>query len=194
MKIRKLACVIIFVIDWHPHSAWSTKHLQISWNYTSEDKQVKASGPQLSKISFRPPSLSCNQAVSNHRLSSLQEAKYNRPKQRQRHDNERTTAERSVSVVLFKSPWERRKVLWAWSIVVIYYICLFKLFKDIFNHFIGPLLVLVWTCFCFWAAAIRHGRDLTRCWKHPSQVLIDVDMIASHSCCKGESPVHLKSP
>ncbi len=38
--------------------------------------------------------------------------------------------------------------------------------------------------FAFRTALILHGIDSTRCWKHSSEILVHINMIASHSCCR----------
>ncbi len=53
------------------------------------------------------------------------------------------------------------------------------------GHFIRyTLLVLGWTPFSFRTALILRGIDSTRCWKHSSEILVHIVMIASHSCCR----------
>ncbi len=53
------------------------------------------------------------------------------------------------------------------------------------GHFIRyTLLVPGWTPFAFRTALIIHGIDSTRCWKHSSEILVHINMIASHSCCR----------
>ncbi len=52
------------------------------------------------------------------------------------------------------------------------------------GHFIRyTLLVSGWTPFCLQNLIIR-GIDSTRCWKHSSEILVHIDMIASRSCCR----------
>ncbi len=38
--------------------------------------------------------------------------------------------------------------------------------------------------FVFRTALILRGIDSTRCWKHSSEILVHIDMISSHSCCR----------
>ncbi len=38
--------------------------------------------------------------------------------------------------------------------------------------------------FAFRTTLILHGIDSTRCWKHSSEFLVHIDMIASRSCCR----------
>ncbi len=55
------------------------------------------------------------------------------------------------------------------------------------GHFIRyTFLVLGWTPFAFRTALILRGIDSTRCWKHSSEILVHIDMIAlaSRSCCR----------
>ncbi len=53
------------------------------------------------------------------------------------------------------------------------------------GHFIRcTLLVPGWTPFVFRTASILRGIDSTRCWKHYSEILVHIVMIASHSCCR----------
>ncbi len=52
------------------------------------------------------------------------------------------------------------------------------------GHFIRyTLLVPGWTPFAFRTALILDI-DSTRCWKHSSEILVHIDMIASRSCCR----------
>ncbi len=52
-------------------------------------------------------------------------------------------------------------------------------------HFIRyTLLVQGWTPFAFRTVLILRGIDSTRCWKHSSEILVQIDMIASRSCCR----------
>ncbi len=46
------------------------------------------------------------------------------------------------------------------------------------------LLVPGWTPFAFRTALILHDVNSTRCWKHSSEILIHIVMIASHSFCR----------
>ncbi len=51
------------------------------------------------------------------------------------------------------------------------------------GHFIRcTLLVPGWTPFAFRTALNLHGIDSTSCWKHSSEILVRIDMIASRSC------------
>jgi len=53
------------------------------------------------------------------------------------------------------------------------------------GHFIRyTLLVWVGPPFDFRTALILCGIDSTRCWKHSSEILVHIDMIASRSCCR----------
>ncbi len=53
------------------------------------------------------------------------------------------------------------------------------------GHFIRyTLLVPGWTPFAFRTALIFHVIDSKRCWKHSSEILVHIDMIASRSCCR----------
>ncbi len=53
------------------------------------------------------------------------------------------------------------------------------------GHFIRyTLLVPVGPPFAIKTALILRGIDSTRCWKHSSEILVYIDMIASHSCCR----------
>ncbi len=46
------------------------------------------------------------------------------------------------------------------------------------------LLVPGWTPFASRTALILHGIDSTRCWKHSSEMLVHIDMVASRSSCR----------
>ncbi len=46
------------------------------------------------------------------------------------------------------------------------------------------LLVPGWTLFFLQNCLNLRGIDSTRCWKHCSEILVHIDMIASHSCCR----------
>ncbi len=51
------------------------------------------------------------------------------------------------------------------------------------GHFIRyTLLVPCWTPFSFRTALILRGIVSTRCWKHSSEILVHIDMIASRGC------------
>ncbi len=51
--------------------------------------------------------------------------------------------------------------------------------------FLGtPCLYRVGSSFSFRTALILRGIDSTRCWKHSSEILVYIDMIASRSCCR----------
>ncbi len=53
------------------------------------------------------------------------------------------------------------------------------------GHFIRyTLLVPGWTPFVFRSVLILRGIDSTRCWKHSSEMLVHIVMIASHSFCR----------
>ncbi len=54
----------------------------------------------------------------------------------------------------------------------------------IFIHIYIHLLVPCWTPFVFRSVLILRGIDSTRCWKHSSEILVHIVMIASHSCCR----------
>ncbi len=47
-----------------------------------------------------------------------------------------------------------------------------------------PCEYRVGSSFAFGTALILHGIDSTRCWKHSSEILVHIDMIASCSCCR----------
>ncbi len=47
-----------------------------------------------------------------------------------------------------------------------------------------PCLYRVGPTFSFRTALILHGIDSTRYWKHSSEILVHIDMIASSSCCR----------
>ncbi len=51
------------------------------------------------------------------------------------------------------------------------------------GHFIRYTL-LVGPTFAFRTALILRGIDSTRCWKHSSMMLVNIDTIASCSCCR----------
>ncbi len=53
------------------------------------------------------------------------------------------------------------------------------------GHFIRyTFLVPGWTPFCLQNCLNYFGIDSTRCWKHSSEILVYIDMIASRSCCR----------
>ncbi len=47
-----------------------------------------------------------------------------------------------------------------------------------------PCLYRVGSSFALRTALILRGIDSTRCWKHSSEILVHIVMIASHSCCR----------
>ncbi len=69
--------------------------------------------------------------------------------------------------------WERRKK----ATTNVHLHSLATLFGTPCQYWVGPT-------FAFRTAVILHGRDLTRCWKHSSEILVHFDMIASRSCCR----------
>ncbi len=65
------------------------------------------------------------------------------------------------------------------------YIYIYIYTHTLTGHFIRyTLLVPVWTPFAFRTALILRGIDSTKCWKRFSEILVHIDMIASHSCCR----------
>ncbi len=53
------------------------------------------------------------------------------------------------------------------------------------SHFIRYILLVPgWTPFAFRSALILRGTDSTKYWKHSSEILVHIVMIASHSCCR----------
>ncbi len=66
------------------------------------------------------------------------------------------------------------------------YIHIYKYIYTLPGHFIRyTLLVLgVGPPFAFRTALILCGIDLTRCWKHSSEILVHIDIIASRSFCR----------
>ncbi len=65
------------------------------------------------------------------------------------------------------------------------YIYIYIYTHTLTGHFIRyTLLVPVWTPFAFRTALILRGTGSKRCWKHSSEILVHIDMIASHSCCR----------
>ncbi len=63
--------------------------------------------------------------------------------------------------------------------LVVYFIC------TLTGNFIRyTLLVPGWTPFASRTALILCGIDSTRFWKHSSEILVHIDMIASRSCCR----------
>ncbi len=69
--------------------------------------------------------------------------------------------------------WERRKK----ATTNVHLHSLATLFGTPCQYWVGPT-------FAFRTAVILRGRDLTRCWKHSSEILVHFDMIASRSCCR----------
>ncbi len=60
-------------------------------------------------------------------------------------------------------------------------VCVYPLTGQFIRY---TLLVPGWTPFAFRTALILRGIDSTRCWKHSSEMLVNIDMIASRSCCR----------
>ncbi len=86
-------------------------------------------------------------------------------------------------------------ISWILGYIIYKYILLYNICSiyTLTGHFIRyTLLVPVWTTFAFRTALILRGIDSTMCWKHSSEMLVHIDRIASHSCCRFsdcESPV-----
>ncbi len=69
------------------------------------------------------------------------------------------------------------------------HICNYNKKKYIYTHSLATLLgtpckYRVRPPFAFRTALILCGIDSTRCWKHSSEILVHIDMIASRSCCR----------
>ncbi len=55
-----------------------------------------------------------------------------------------------------------------------------------------PCLYQVGPTFAFRTAIIIRVVDSTRCWKHSSEILVHIDMIASRSCCSIQRTVYYR--
>ncbi len=68
------------------------------------------------------------------------------------------------------------------------YLCydlnIYSIYYNHCNFIRHTLLVSGWTPFAFRTALILHVIDSTRCWKHSSEILVHIVMIASHSSCR----------
>lgn len=75
--------------------------------------------------------------------------------------------------------------LWWWSM---------KWVKDLFsNDWIG---LVEYVCsgldhFCLWMVSNLVGKDLSKCWRHSSEILVNIDVTASHTCCSFDDPTQL---
>lgn len=66
-----------------------------------------------------------------------------------------------------------------------YYCRGFNIAYALAGHFIRTTpLRLGRTRFALRIASNLHGVDSTRCWKHTFEILVHVDRIASHNCCR----------
>ncbi len=70
-------------------------------------------------------------------------------------------------------------------IYIYIYIYIYTYMHALTGHFIRYILLVPgWTPFCLQNWLNSLCIDSTRCWKHSSEILVHIDMIASRSCCK----------
>ncbi len=79
-------------------------------------------------------------------------------------------------------------IIWPTPVYIYIYIYIY-IYTHTHTHTLAtllgtPLLVPVGPPFSFRTALILRGIDSTRCWKHCSEILVHIIMIASHSCCR----------
>ncbi len=83
-----------------------------------------------------------------------------------------------------KKPWYSNYMT---STCIYIYIYIYThTYKYIYTHtgYFIRYTLLVGPPFAFRMALILYGIDSSRCWKHSLEILVHIDMISSHSCCR----------
>ncbi len=77
-----------------------------------------------------------------------------------------------------------QNMIWSHSSLSIMYIMVEYIYTLTGHCTRYTLLVPGWTHFCLQNCLNSSWHRLTRCWKHSSEIVVHIDMIASHSCCR----------